>query len=101
METTVTVVNFCSVTTCQNNYQYNLETRVPVCQEFPTVTHLYIPQSDIVLLISNSFHSCSRMDKETPAAEREVLEEDQEHYGEGDVTDAKPDRKGRFILFGR
>lgn len=41
------------------------------------------------------------MDKETPAAEREVLEEDQEHYGEGDVTDAKPDRKGRFILFGR
>lgn len=41
------------------------------------------------------------MDKETPAAESMVLEEDQEHYGEGDVTDAKPDRKGRFILFGR
>lgn len=68
METTVTVVNFCSVSTCQ---------------------------------ISNSFHFCSRMDKEPPAAESMVLEEDQEHYGEGDVTDAKPDRKGRFILFGR
>nr|ANS12220.1 caspase-7 [Ctenopharyngodon idella] len=40
------------------------------------------------------------MDKEPPAAESMVLEEDQEHYGEGDVTDAKPDRKGRFILFG-
>lgn len=100
METTVTVVNFCSVTTCQNNYQYNLETRVQICQEFPTV-NLYFPQSDIVSQISNSFHSCSRMDKETPAAEHEVLEEDQEHNGEGDMTDAKPDRKGRFVLFGR
>lgn len=41
------------------------------------------------------------MDKETPAAESEVTEEDQENYGGGDMTDARPDRKGRFILFGR
>lgn len=44
------------------------------------------------------------MDKETVDAETkvtEVTEEEQESYGEGDVTDAKPDRKGRFFLFGR
>lgn len=64
------------------------------------VTQLYFPKVTFVLLISTSFHSCSRMDKETPAAESKVTEKDQEDGG-GDVTDAKPDRKGRFMLFGR
>ncbi|KAG1954938.1 caspase-7 [Pimephales promelas] len=41
------------------------------------------------------------MDKETPAAESKVTEEDQEKNGGRDVADAKPDRRGRFILFGK
>lgn len=40
------------------------------------------------------------MDQETLEAENDVTE-DQESYEEGDETDAKPDRKGRFFLFGR
>ncbi|KAA0725071.1 Caspase-7 [Triplophysa tibetana] len=40
------------------------------------------------------------MDKETFDANTEMKEEEEEINGEGDVTDAKPDRKGRFILFG-
>lgn len=39
------------------------------------------------------------MDKETLTTQSE--EEDQENDGEGDTVDAKPDRKGRFLLFGR
>ncbi|TRY60340.1 hypothetical protein DNTS_013674 [Danionella cerebrum] len=40
------------------------------------------------------------MNREIPVAEMEVKEEDEGTFGEGDVTDAKPDRKGRFALFG-
>lgn len=67
-------------------------------QKFPIVLKLYFPISDLVLTIS--FHFYSRMDKEAPASENEVSGEDQENYGKGDTTDAKPDRKGRFKLFG-
>lgn len=41
------------------------------------------------------------MDKETLTTESEETMKDQENYGEGDTVDAKPDRKGRFLLFGR
>lgn len=40
------------------------------------------------------------MDKETLTTESEETTEDQENYGEGDTVDAKPNRKGRFLLFG-
>ncbi|XP_016360258.1 caspase-7 isoform X1 [Sinocyclocheilus anshuiensis] len=40
------------------------------------------------------------MDKETLTTESAETMEDQENYGEGDTVDAKPDRKGRFMLFG-
>lgn len=53
-----------------------------------------------MLLNSNTIDSRSRMDKETLTTEIEE-EEGQENYGEGDTVDAKPDRRSRFLFFGR